>query len=323
MKFSMLVAALPFLACSPDDDKPVTTSARLSAAICDFGLRCVPYDMGESGVIAALRTVSPGQCEDFAARYIFGDAPAGTKADEAALDACIASAKASCDVDALFDCRADEGEVALGAACKTSSDCVGDAYCSSECDGVCTARVAVGTACESDDACAGPDTKCNYESNTCMKVTRTKNVAAGGACGELHTDATLTIAACAAGLACYDDACVAVAAQGGDCIDDHSPCAIGLVCMPDAEGEAACSPQPFTLKAGDACESDPDYVQGMTYCNIATNLGCIAGKCEQLGDGTNGSRCVDFDLPHTCNDGLECDDATNRCVPLELDICTQ
>lgn len=329
MKFSLLFAALPLLACSPEDKVPEYES-RLSQAVCDFGLSCNAYDTAESGIVAALRTVSPAACESFVDRYLFaedrdGDLLRGEfKLDEDALDACIARAEASCDLQALMACRAVEGRVALGGACTSSDDCAGDAFCTDACGGVCTARVALGAACTSDDECTGVDVKCNYESETCMAVTRIANVAEGGACDEQHTADKVTISRCASGLACYAEVCTAIVAKGGTCDDDHTPCELGTICMPETEDAASgtCVPQPFTVGAGQACDALGTFVSSARFCNIAENLGCFDGTCLLLGDGSVGSRCLNLDLAGgECDDGNACDEATNTCQPVEVDVC--
>ncbi len=328
MKFSLLFAALPMLACSPGDEIPEYES-RLSQAVCDFGLTCTAYDTAESGLIAALRTASPAACESFVERYLIaGDTDAGLlkgkyKLDEDLLDACIASAEANCDLQAMIACRAVEGRIALGGACTSSNECAGDAFCTDECNGVCTARRALGEACGSDDECAGVDVKCNYESETCMAVTRTANVPEGGACDELHTADKLTIARCASGLACYREVCTAIVPKGGTCDDDHTPCALGTICMPEVEDAATgtCVPQPFTVGAGQACDAPGTYVSSAKFCNIAENLGCIDGTCLELGNGSVGSRCVNLGLSGECWEGSACDAATNTCQPAPTEVC--
>lgn len=328
MKFSLLLAALPFLACSPTEGVPAY-EARLSQAVCDFGLTCLPYDTGESGIVAALRTASPAECSTFVDRYLFTDDRDAELAndrmtlDEDALEACIARAKSSCDLGVLFACRALEGRVATGGACTSSDECAGDAFCTNECDGVCAPRVALGQACESDDACAGGDVKCNYMSGVCMAVTRNANVGEGGTCGEAQTNDEIAIAQCTRGLACNNEVCVTIVAKGDGCDDDHTPCALGTICMPEQEDDVdgTCVAQPFTVGLGGACDELESYTSRSKFCNIAENLGCIDGTCVALGDGSVGSRCANLHLSGECDEGNACDTATYTCQPAEDDVC--
>jgi hypothetical protein len=105
--------------------------------------------------------------------------------------------------------------------------------------------------------------------------------------------------------------------DGGVCttlLDPGATCEFEMDCGPDATcAWDACAPIVVRDYAGDTCGFDrtqepPVYED----CN-ADYLACSDGTCQLIGDGSEGAVCDILGRAH-CNDGLQCDYSSNRCL---------
>ena len=300
-----LVSLAVVAGCSDDDGDGGSTSVerRIGAAYCDYLQRCYPYDSGENTFILMLRGASDAQCADFMRQLLFdghidaGVADGSLIVDDAKLDACIEALGSQCvDSPELLCIGAVEGKVAVGGSCVASEDCAGDAYCSLEdCDRKCIASRAPGEECSYDAQCSqatGPH-GCGEDSATCLPRRATNDVAAEGeACGAVERDNEIALVSCGAGFGCESGHCQKIGAVGSACENDHSPCALGNVCI-ESNGEAdtgTCQALPLVSQVGGACNEDFEGGSPVV-CNWAIGLGCRGGKCVAQGDGTVGATC--------------------------------
>ncbi len=324
--------ALPLVAACDPDDKASTGAGliedRIVAAYCHVLDKCYgEFSTAESSILLLLRDAPDAVCVPALKRILFAESPRDQRilagelsVNEARLSACITALERECTLERSALCQeAVEGKVALGDACTSSDDCAGDAYCDADnpsCGGHCIARGGAGSACNGSDECTALGTTplaCSYESDKCVPLVTTSNATANAACGEVHTADAVTFTRCGASLACDQETCQPIIAKGAACADDNSPCKYGTVCTPDASSEGGtCEDHPFVDTVGASCSEDFD---GATpaFCNPVKNLGCVAGKCEQGGDGSLGSKCFALDLAGRCNAGLFCDRAANTC----------
>lgn len=247
------------------------------------------------------------------------------------------------------------GVAADGAICNQDEECK-SLYCAKsetqnwDCPGKCTAKVAVGQACSSDDACQGD-----------LLCIESKCTAAGGKVG----DACVT-GSCGAGLFCDSNAvksaCAAKVNAGQPC-DSEDACTAGLFCGPNSAGDASVCQAPAKIGApcassgsgsGGGSGSDmfgnaPSPCEGGGICAAAATPGgastCLApaalggacthpqqcggmdvecagltattpGKCQLLPG--KGQKCSQPDLMKgvifTCQLPLACDSKTSVCV---------
>jgi hypothetical protein len=202
------------------------------------------------------------------------------------------------DNGALPACeRVFEGTVAIGGACSSAEECVGDGTCAIDamCPGSCVARGGAGSDCVSESQCAR-GLVCN-----------------GGACSDPLTLGQPCEGDCATGLACIDGFCASISAVldgalGDDCDGENFDlCDDGLHCA--AIG-----------LAGDAVDWEcvATYPAGGT-CQIAIPEGCPSGqRCDAdpettfMFDGTcvplpdEGEPCEEGILSASCQPGLVC-----------------
>jgi len=170
----------------------------------------------------------------------------GTSANPTDMEACAqALPGASCE-DVLgrnlpAPCKAKPGTLPDGAACGDDAQCVGR-LCNiapGQICGVCSAPVAAGGACRSDDDC-DTSLKCAGMAN---QLVCTARVAAGGACDASHP--------CQALLACKAGTCATPDPAGTACMTGQDTCdsAHGVLCHPVNQ---TCAQLTFA-KPGDAC----------------------------------------------------------------------
>lgn len=332
---------------TPGDTSPNPTGVedQLAKAYCDYLEQCYPFDTSEGLLVLLAKRASDATCETFVKRAIL--APEGRDAglasgaltlDSDKLAACLAAIPTACGAnDPGTLCQeAIEGKVALGGACASSFECAGDAYCDAALTGcptgTCIARGGPGAACDSSDACSNASARleCSYESSTCVPVEFVEGGAKGAECGEIHATDAIVVVRCAAPFVCTEGSCQEVIASGGTCTSDHSPCVTGTACMPNANGPlpdgggdtGTCREPPFTATEGAACVTDWEATNP-TFCDPVSLLTCVNGKCERIGDGTEGARCLaGIDAPPLCNAGLYCDGATATCRPPQADGAT-
>jgi len=313
-----------------------SVEARMAAAYCDVVRDCAVADTGENVILMLARQVSTAECRTFVRRSFLArsqyDAKiaAGTyTVDEAKLSQCLSGLKASCGLNPPGICEeAISGTVALGAACESSEECAGDAWCDGfGCNAKCVARVAIGEPCESPSQCSSlaRSATCNYETNTCAAIVSESGAAAGAQCGEVETGTDVKDVRCAAGLACVWESeadhrvCRAPIAAGGACNDDDAPCALGTICLPDGEDSGKCGSINVANAVGATCDEGEDPTTSI-YCNPVLFLGCVAGKCAAAGDGTVGATCFAVaDVGGECLPENMCDRATNKCVAKKAD----
>lgn len=325
---SSLVLFAAFVGCSDDDGSDNSTSVerRIAAAYCDFLQRCYPYDTGENISIMMVRGASDAQCVDFVQRVLFnghldaGVADGSLKVDQAKLDACVSALGSECVDDVRSLCGDPiEGKVAAGGTCVSSDDCAGDAFCSYEgCEPVCVARHAPGESCGfNDDECSQATGRhgCSDSGKCLPKHAASATAAEGAACGSVEADGELLLTACATGFACESSTCQKIGAAGASCQNDHSPCALGNVCIEsnDAADTGTCTALPLVNQAGAACNEDFEGGSPVV-CNWALGLGCRGGKCVAAGDGSVGATCfADQDFPNKCDAGNYCG-ADDKCA---------
>ena len=327
---------------SAGDTTPTPTGVedQLAKAWCQHLERCYPFDSSEGLLVLLANRASETECETFVKRALLrpegrdaGLAAGAYTVDAARLTACLAAIPTACGFDepGIVCQEILEGKVALGGACTSSKDCAGDAFCdTSGCEGKCAARGGAGATCDTSDACsnASAHLECTYEGSTCVPVEIVEGAAKGAECGDLHATDKVTLVRCATPLACAEGTCQDVIPDGGTCASDHSPCARGTACMPDDGGTppdgggdvtGTCRVPPFADTEGSACQPDWEAPSPM-FCDPVKLLACVNGKCQRIGDGTEGARCLaGQDTPALCNTGLYCDRATATCRPPQAD----
>ena len=253
-----LVLALGLVACDDGDGGsggPATFEefkATFISTLCDVTFRCTPGD-GPGSTVLRRNAVSADECP--ARLQMFADqledsvnaGKATYDADAAA--ACLVKMRGSCGVLESGDPACEEGfvgTVALGAACTSDNDCVGDAYCADrtggwECPGVCTApTLELGDDCSADgDACKAAGATGRVlcyadevrETRTCLERRAASDAALGATCGVISTEAFVqTYASCEAGLWCQDHVCAAPLAADAACSDSDDVCVEGRFC---------------------------------------------------------------------------------------------
>lgn len=317
---------------------PTGVDDQLAKAFCEHLEQCFPFDTSEGLLVLLASRASDAECERFVKRVILtpegrdaGIASGALSVDPDKLAACLAAIPTACGFDdpGTLCQEAIEGKVALGGDCSSSFECVGDAFCDKStfgcAVGTCTARGAAGAACDSSDACSNAPTRleCSYESWTCVPVEVVEGAAKGAECGEIHGADAVRVVRCAGPSVCAQGRCQEVIAEGGVCTSDHSPCAKGTACMPNASGPlpdggadtGICREPPFSVTEGAACNNDW-HGADPAFCDPVLFLTCEGGKCVRIGDGSEGARCLaGFDGPPLCNAGLFCDEGTATCRP--------
>jgi hypothetical protein len=184
------------------------------------------------------------------------------------------------------------GAVKSGGTCYSDYDCSTADFCkglgSGSCTGTCTALVAAGAACAAGESCVA-----GYEcTGTCTKAAAaTAGAALGAECGYMAS--TMTITACAGGLACNGAAqppvCVAQVAEGAACTPGAGVCETFTYCDPTSK---TCKSYP---QAGGGCGSvagqDPIGCYPGSYCKLTTGergtctaLGATGATCKAAGD---------------------------------------
>ena len=240
--------------------------------------------------------------------------------DSQAAEACITLLDSGCPSGNLIDYRCLEspfaGIVPDGDSCNRDVECAGDEYCDygpvgqEVCPGTCATRTDLGGPCERDGECVRtanghPQCSSGGVQRICIEVSFTAESAENGPCGPAGSTATsVTYTNCGPGLLCRGGTCMALPGDSMPC-GSAEPCAEGFACI-----QGACAPVMVKNAVNDTCGD------GTSFCNPYFRLQCVAGLCEELGDGTQDATCVSGDeSPFTCNTGLTCDEVTTTCVP--------
>lgn len=300
--FALLPALALFSGCGSDDDSSGAPSIPLSE---------IPKELADAGCAAFT------DCFGSAADWLFGGEDCVTRLETQVGDglpsiedslaagrtryagdkvqACLDEVRAAgCEIASALEsdaCRAAiDGTVAVGGECEFDHECAGEAYCKSSgaCPGTCTAREAVGAACDDNDHCA-VGLACAEDTKRCYQP-----ASAGDPCGGSDGKE------CAFGLFCagQDEQ----SGKAGTCrtLSDVLVHAAGEACNPDA-GELCSSGTSCVLDGVDgqtpkfACVAPataagpckpgfPEHCPGGQYCMVPS--GTIEGTCTELpGDG--------------------------------------
>lgn len=271
------------------------TAGRPCELACAPGLVCAEGTCAAPGMAGA-SCVSDAACADGLA------CSAGT---------CRALAPASMRCDETADCAASLACVASVctdtpvATCTDGSECASLETCGfPTSEGFCRARVALGEACDSDDACA--DGRCDFAVGACAP-----RLPLGDPCGSSTDCETGLVCAisgicvrpgalgeacveafgplCAEGLVCRASVCVGPPASGEPC-GDAGECGAGLACIDDGSGPKCGAPRAI----GETCLAS-------TECGEDARCDFFASVCAtRLGDG---ERCF---LDEECATGLLC-----------------
>jgi hypothetical protein len=234
-----------------------------------------------------------------------------------------------------------EGTVATGGACRRHDDCADDGWCRFEdarggapCPGVCTPRAPVGASCRSGtEECSQRNARavvsCGYfpaleGTANPFRCTDTGTAPAGSAladagqsCDEFRGGGR-TIATCAPGLDCitrdhdglFVGRCEAPQPLGATC---GRYCQGNAVCTFDGSLIRRCQAIVVRNREGERCVQGN---AGAEVCNAVLGLDCVAGTCQRVGTGEEGSPCFTarFGVDN-CRAGLVCHTATQTCRP--------
>jgi hypothetical protein len=233
------------------------------------------------------------------------------------------------------------GTVATGGACRRHDDCADDGWCRLEdasggapCPGVCTPRAPVGASCRSGtEECSQRNARAVVSCAFVQALIHTENpfrctdsgsptagsfLAGPGETCNGFRDGHSFQATCAPGLDCV--ATRLVDGSNARCV---GPQPLGALCGRYCEGDAVCTSSP-TL--GQVCQTiavrnreGETCVQGNAgaeLCNALLGLDCVAGTCQRVGTGEEGSPCFTarFGVDN-CRAGLVCHTATQTCRP--------
>lgn len=281
-------------------------------------------------VVARLLLKTPAACEALLAELnakAFSTRDLRRQLDEGALQ--IVPAQARACLDELASCNGTdsfsrgscrdmvEGRVALGSACQRSEDCAGDAFCeltSSECPGTCAARKGSGESCQSDNECSAGNgyTYCDRDASgsVCRTLPVSSKATLGQPCTRRLTGAQ-TLSLCVDSLWCGPVEGQPAMATLGTC---QAPIPTGSPC---SDTDDLCDGSLCDTSAG-VCRSvtllehagDSCNEEQFRWCNPRLGLHCSEqGSCEAAGDGTAGSVCFNRDFQPACNSGLYCQPA--------------
>jgi hypothetical protein len=203
------------------------------------------------------------------------------------------------------------GTLALGAACHTSPECGGDAWCdrSNVCPGVCAAREGDGAIVSHFDACSSQSAV--FESDGGIRCVARRSAGAacteniqceqgltcrGGQCSAAPTEGqACDDGRCATGLRCDQDVCARWARRGEPCANeftDGAQCQIGLACRDGICGDA--------LGEGESCRNNANRCAAGTHC-ISESGGSV---CRRRGsEGVACSSLFDCDTNLSCSGG--------------------
>ena len=215
------------------------------------------------------------------------------------------------------------GTVATGGSCRRDFECAGDAYCSenSDCEGQCTPRKPGGESCDGARECRASQQDLAFCSGTCSSSSPPGDAGIGQSCAPIVMCAgdSDCSPACASGAFCNGGTCASPIAENAPC-SSGDPCASGSLCL-----GARCAPILF-VGEGEACvpelDTTPDSNSGLVqYCNPYSAVHCVRGRCELLGDGSEGSACRDStfapaEATGICVEGLTCEPARAVCILL-------
>lgn len=175
--------------------------------------------------------------------------------------------------------------IIAGQACVFDGDCLASQYC----DGattLCTDKPASGP-CGNGAACA-VGTACGGDPRECRALPTAGQECADGSSGPVM---------CATGLACNNNICGELPAEGDACAIGEPACGPGLGCAFESEGSFCRVPAP----ADSACQNDATCASGL-FCDFGT------GTCQAFlarGDA--------------CSDGNECGPGA-ACLPNENNL---
>lgn len=260
--------------------------------------------------------------------------------DAAAVQACLARARAASCLEEPPNCNILRGTVASGGSCFEHDECAGELSCdtSTTCPGTCVARVAIGLS-------PGPGQECVKSAfvlgGTCTALLATNASCGGGltcaepnvcsaqdVCEPTPLDRALNESCatqCGKGLQCVNDVCVARVAENGACSDtlrckDGLRCSSANVCVVVQYGGA-----------GATCAENGDGCRAGLFCDGSTcaALRAPGGACTEFGSecapglycGANTCKapaalnapCVVGGPALQCAEGLYCD-ASNGCA---------
>ncbi len=222
-----------------------------------------------------------------------------------------------------------QGMVQEGQPCLDTQDCAPAFYCDFDptgdrCRQTCLARKSLGEPCSFGGECRGnaefaqgacapenPASITPEADSVCLGVVLRTDVAQGEACGDLIEAGNRVSATCGSGLVCDVDldqtsfvesrgVCRPPSGVGEPC--NGFVCERGTICE-----EQVCVAFSIQNNVGDSC-IPPDSLDELRRetCNDLLGLTCIAGRCEQLGDGSQGSRCVFGSIANACAEGFFC-----------------
>lgn len=312
-----------------------TSGVTLLCAVTACGGGSIPLEQLNSELFKALCAKyaqcglvrSEAACNDLYDGVVLNDqanavAAGKVKYDGAAARTCInALAKASCSLLSLDNddsCdRVYEGQVAVGATCATTTECVPSAYCLETtagmmCSGTCTARVAAGGMATSSSACeeglrviGGVCTKPPAEGETCASTSGCDRGLICGAdlkCSKPGDEG----AACDRSTACLSFlTCV-----GGTC---RKPVDVGASCASTDAGTPSCMLDlycdPVTKLCGER-GGDGATCTTQSACReplVCTNMGADAGACRTA--TPEGQSCATV----PCDEATYCESATKLC----------
>jgi hypothetical protein len=224
--------------------------------------------------------------------------------------------------DEIVPRRILTGTVQTGGSCRRDFECDGDSYCleNSDCEGVCTPRKGDGESCDGAWECRASQQDLAFCSGTCSSSSPPGDAGVGQSCAPIATCAGESDCnpACAPGAFCNDGTCAFPIAEDAPCASGD-PCASGSVCL-----ETRCVRTLF-VEESEACvpelDTTPDSNSGIVqYCNPYSAVHCVQGRCELLGDGSEGSACRDStfapaEATGVCANGLTCEPAGATCIP--------
>ncbi len=211
-----------------------------------------------------------------------------------------------------------DGNVQTGGSCSRDEECEGEAFCGSVaggfdpvCPGQCMPRRAPGESCHDAAQCASTRGAARCESTDGGIVSAVchdygvEYVEVGQPCGSVDPE---TLKACGPGLWCRTDpqtmvkSCSEAIAVNQPCGTDNEVCVERALCLPSSQpGDGnACQQVSVRNGVGDACG-------GLNPCDLFGSLACVAGACQLIGDGTEGSACLlGFYASLGCRGDLAC-----------------
>lgn len=227
--------------------------------------------------------------------------------------------------------RVFEGTTQTGEACNRHEECAvgGQCHVIDACPGTCEPRPTIGEECglrvgncdDSDGLVSCFNSDDFISPMTCDAVTILPPAGEGEPC-MVGIREDRTFQSCAEGLWCQGDGyyegldprigiCRGSPIPGGDpCDNDEDVCEEGYGC--DTE---VC--RPFVI-VGDGAPCGE-----IGFCDFLERLECVAGYCQKVGDGTEGSRCLPWEnvgyLP--CNQGLVCVTSFDPVTSQESSTC--